>query len=250
MKTNYILLPLLALTLAACDQPAPKNDKPANPNETTAPQDDKKADKPATDNKTEQNSDKKSEKPAADSKTEPPKDNKTDKPAEAKTETKTDKPDAGEAQKGEKPGDAPAEPAPPPVFKTAEEALPYIQSQLPYDTKESSFRTVALDKGVFTFTAVIKGVEDAAAFQASHNMEALTGAYQQNIKPYICEQEPLKSLWQKTNTPSPSCKLTSPRPIAPRLRKPLPPRNNDMRPMPKKTVPNRTKPATPSRDAA
>ena len=197
MKTNYILLPLLALTLAACDQPAPKNDKPANPNETTAPQDDKKAEKPAADNKTEQNSDKKAEKPAADSKTEPPKDNKTDKPAEAKTETKTDKPDAGEAQKDEKPGDAPAEPAPPPVFKTAEEALPYIQSQLPYDTKESSFRTVALDKGVFTFTAVIKGVEDAAAFQASHNMEALTGAYQQNIKPYICEQEPLKSLWQK-----------------------------------------------------
>ena len=197
MKTNYILLPLLALTLAACDQPAPKNDKPATPNETTAPQDDKKADKPATDNKTEQNSDKKAEKPAADSKTEPPKDNKTDKPAEAKTETKTDKPDAGEAQKDEKPGDAPAKPAPPPVFKTAEEALPYIQSQLPYDTKESSFRTVALDKGVFTFTAVIKGVEDAAAFQASHNMEALTGAYQQNIKPYICEQEPLKSLWQK-----------------------------------------------------
>ena len=140
MKTNYILLPLLALTLAACDQPAPKNDKPATPNQTTAPQDDKKV---------------------------------------------------------EKPGDAPAEPAPPPVFKTAEEALPYIQSQLPYDTKESSFRTVALDKGVFTFTAVIKGVEDAAAFQASHNMEALTGAYQQNIKPYICEQEPLKSLWQK-----------------------------------------------------
>ena len=82
MKTNYILLPLLALTLAACDQPAPKNDKPATPNETTAPQDDKKADKPATDNKTEQNSDKKAEKPAADSKTEPPKDNKTDKPAE------------------------------------------------------------------------------------------------------------------------------------------------------------------------
>ena len=197
MKTNYILLPLLALTLAACDQPAPKNDKPANPNETTAPQDDKKVEKPAADNKTEQNSDKKAEKPAADSKTEPPKDNKTDKPAEAKTETKTDKPDAGEAQKDEKPGDAPAEPAPPPVFKTAEEALPYIQSQLPYDTKESSFRTVALDKGVFTFTAVIKGVEDAAAFQASHNMEALTGAYQQNIKPYICEQEPLKSLWQK-----------------------------------------------------
>ena len=155
MKTNYILLPLLALTLAACDQPAPKNDKPANPNQTTAPQDDKKVEKPAADNKTEQNSDKKAEKPAASSKTEPPKDNKTDKPAEAKTETKTDKPDAGEAQKDEKPGDAPAEPAPPPVFKTAEEALPYIQSQLPYDTKESSFRTVALDKGVFTFRQAI-----------------------------------------------------------------------------------------------
>ena len=75
--------------------------------------------------------------------------------------------------------------------------MPYIQSQLPYDTKESSFRTVALDKGVFTFTAVIKGVEDAAAFQASHNMDALTGAYQQNIKPYICDQDPLKTLWQK-----------------------------------------------------
>ena len=192
MKTNYILLPFLALILAACDQPAPKNDKPANTSETTVPEDGKKTDKPA---------DKKTEKPApaakSDAKPEAAKDSKADKPAAAKAETQPENPVASDAQKDNKQSDTPAEPAPPPVFKTAEEALPYIQSQLPYDTKESSFRTVSLDNGIFTFTAVIKGVEDAAAFQASHNMEALTGAYQQNIKPYICEQEPLKSLWQK-----------------------------------------------------
>ena len=192
MKTNYILLPFLALILAACDQPAPKNDKPAAPSEATAPQDGKKADKPA---------DKKTEKPApaakSDAKPEATKDSKADKPAAAKAETQPENPVASDAQKDNKQSDTPAEPAPPPVFKTAEEALPYIQSQLPYDTKESSFRTVSLDNGIFTFTAVINGVEDAAAFQASHNMEALTGAYQQNIKPYICDQDPLKTLWQK-----------------------------------------------------
>ena len=192
MKINYILLPFLALILAACDQPTPKNDKSANTSETIASEGEKKTDKPA---------DKKTEKPApaakADAKPEATKDSKADKPAAVKAETQAENPVASDTQKDNKQSDTPAEPAPPPVFKTAEEALPYIQSQLPYDTKESSFRTVSLDNGIFTFTAVIKGVEDAAAFQASHNMEALTGAYQQNIKPYICDQDPLKTLWQK-----------------------------------------------------
>ena len=179
MKTNYILLPLLALVLAACDQPAPKNDKPAAPSASPAPQNEKKADKPA--------------KPQAEA----AKDEKTDKPADTKTKKKPETPAASDAPKEDKKAASPAEPAPPPVFKTAEEALPYIQSQLPYDTQESSFRTVALDNGVFTFTSVIKGVEDAAAFQTSHNMGKLTDAYQQNIKPYICDQDPLKTLWQK-----------------------------------------------------
>ncbi|MFC2406788.1 MAG: hypothetical protein ACFNTM_03805, partial [Cardiobacterium sp.] len=90
-----------------------------------------------------------------------------------------------------------ATPAPPPTYKTAAEALPYIQSQLPYDTQESSFRSVTLDNDTYTFTAVVKGVEDAAAFRASHDMESLASAYRQTVKPYICDQEPLKSLGEK-----------------------------------------------------
>ena len=68
---------------------------------------------------------------------------------------------------------------------------------MPYDTKESSFRSASLNDGIFTFTGVIKGVEDAAAFRASHNMEGLASAYRETAKPYLCEQEPLKSLGEK-----------------------------------------------------
>ena len=204
MKTQLALLTALALLLAACDQPAPKNEKPAaaQNNKTTEtgktpqPNSDNKADKPATDTKTgdkaaatakatQPNSDNKNNTPAADTKT-------GDKPATS--DTKTDTP----ADNKDQPKDeAPATPAPPPTFKTAAEALPYIQSQLPYDTQESSFRTVTLDNDTYTFTAVVKGVEDAAAFRASHDMESLASAYRQTVKPYICDQEPLKSLGEK-----------------------------------------------------
>lgn len=204
MKTQLALLTALALLLAACDQPAPKNEKPAaaQNNKTTEtgktpqPNSDNKADKPATDTKTgdkaaatakaaQPNSDNKNNTPAADTKT-------GDKPATS--DSKTDTP----ADNKDQPKDeAPATPAPPPTFKTAAEALPYIQSQLPYDTQESSFRSVTLDNDTYTFTAVVKGVEDAAAFRASHDMESLASAYRQTVKPYICDQEPLKSLGEK-----------------------------------------------------
>lgn len=204
MKTQLALLTALALLLAACDQPAPKNEKPAaaQNNKTTEtgktpqPNGDNKADKPATDTKTgdkaaatakaaQPNSDNKNNTPAADNKT-------GDKPAasDSKTDTPTD-------NKDQPKDDTPATPAPPPTFKTAAEALPYIQSQLPYDTQESSFRSVTLDNDTYTFTAVVKGVEDAAAFRASHDMESLASAYRQTVKPYICDQEPLKSLGEK-----------------------------------------------------
>ena len=204
MKTKLALLTVLALLLAACDQPAPKNEKPAaaqndkttETDKTPQPNGDNKADKPATDTKTgdktaatakapQPNSDNKNNTPAADNKT-------GDKPAasDSKTDTPTD-------NKDQPKDEAPATPAPPPTFKTAAEALPYIQSQLPYDTQESSFRTVTLDNDTYTFTAVVKGVEDAAAFRASHDMESLASAYRQTVKPYICDQEPLKSLGEK-----------------------------------------------------
>lgn len=204
MKTQLALLTALALLLAACDQPAPKNEKPAaaQNNKTTEtgktpqPNGDNKADKPATDTKTgdkaaatakaaQPNSDNKNNTPAADNKT-------GDKPAtsDSKTDTAAD-------TKDQPKDEAPAPPAPPPTFKTAAEALPYIQSQLPYDTQESSFRSVTLDNDTYTFTAVVKGVEDAAAFRASHDMESLASAYRQTVKPYICDQEPLKSLGEK-----------------------------------------------------
>lgn len=204
MKTKLALLTALALLLTACDQPAPKNEKPAaaqndkttETDKTPQPNGGSKADKPATDTKTgdkaaatakatQPNSDNKNNTPAADNKT-------GDKPATS--DTKTDTP----ADNKDQPKDeAPATPAPPPTFKTAAEALPYIQSQLPYDTQESSFRTVTLDNDTYTFTAVVKGVEDAAAFRASHDMESLASAYRQTVKPYICDQEPLKSLGEK-----------------------------------------------------
>ena len=204
MKTQLALLTALALLLAACDQPAPKNEKPAaaqndkttETGKTPQPNGDNRADKPATDTKTgdktaatgkaaQPNSDNKNNTPAADTKT-------GDKPAAS--DSKTDIP----ADNKDQPKDeAPATPAPPPTFKTAAEALPYIQSQLPYDTQESSFRTVTLDNDTYTFTAVVKGVEDAAAFRASHDMESLASAYRQTVKPYICDQEPLKNLGEK-----------------------------------------------------
>ena len=204
MKTKLALLTALALLLAACDQPAPKNEKPAaaqnnkttETDKTPQPNGDNKTGKPATDTKTgdktaatakaaQPNSDNKNNTPAADTKT-------GDKPAAS--DSKTDIP----ADNKDQPKDeAPAPPAPPPTFKTAAEALPYIQSQLPYDTQESSFRTVTLDNNTYTFTAVVKGVEDAAAFRASHDMESLASAYRQTVKPYICDQEPLKSLGEK-----------------------------------------------------
>ena len=198
MKTKLALLTALALLLTACDQPAPKNEKPAaaqndkttETDKTPQPNGGSKADKPATDTKTgnkapQPNSDNKNNTPATDTKT-------GDKPAAS--DSKTDIP----ADNKDQPKDeAPATPAPPPTFKTAAEALPYIQSQLPYDTQESSFRSVTLDNDTYTFTAVVKGVEDAAAFRASHDMESLASAYRQTVKPYICDQEPLKSLGEK-----------------------------------------------------
>ena len=203
MKTKLALLTALALLLTACDQPAPKNEKPAAQNDKTTetdktpqPNGDNKTDKPATDTKT-------GDKTAATTKAaQPNSDNKNNTPA---TDTKTgDKPAASDSKtdipadnKDQPKDEAPATPAPPPTYKTAAEALPYIQSQLPYDTQESSFRSVTLDNDTYPFTAVVKGVEDAAAFQTSHNMGKLTDAYQQNIKPYICDQDPLKTLWQK-----------------------------------------------------
>ena len=204
MKTKLALLTALALLLTACDQPAPKNEKPAaaqndkttETDKTPQPSGGSKADKPATDTKTgdkaaatakaaQPNSDNKNNTPAADNKT-------GDKPAasDSKTDTPTD-------NKDQPKDEAPTTPAPPPTYKTAAEALPYIQSQLPYDTQESSFRSVTLDNDTYTFTAVVKGVEDAAAFRASHDMESLASAYRQTVKPYICDQEPLKSLGEK-----------------------------------------------------
>ena len=198
MKTQLALLTALALLLAACDQPAPKNEKPAaaQNNKTTEtgktpqPNSDNKADKPATDTKTgnkapQPNSDNKNNTPAADTKT-------GDKPATS--DSKTDTP----ADNKDQPKDeAPATPAPPPTFKTAAEALPYLESLLPYDIADSHFHSVSLDNNTYTFTAVIKGVEDAAAFQAGHDMAALQTAYRKGSLPYLCAQEPFATLWAK-----------------------------------------------------
>lgn len=96
------------------------------------------------------------------------------------------------------PGNKAASPqATPPVFKTAAEAQSYLESILPYDIADSSFRSVRLEQNTFAFTAVIKGVEDATAFQASHDMTALQAAYHKGSLPYLCAQEPLATLWAK-----------------------------------------------------
>ena len=177
MKTNFLFLTTLALLLTACDEPAPKPEKSdSTASSATTPQA-AGAEKPAAQDEKASAQ----EKPAA-----------TDEKAAAqeKPAAQDEKPAAqGEqAAASNDAKDSPAEAAPPPTFKTADEALPYIQSQLPYDTKESSFRSASLNDGIFTFTGVIKGVEDAAAFRASHNMEGLASAYRETAKPYLCEQ--------------------------------------------------------------
>ena len=186
MKTNFLFLTTLALLLTACDEPAPKPEKSDSTASSAATPQAAGAEKPAAQDEKASAQ----EKPAA-----------TDEKAAAqeKPAAQDEKPAAqGEqAAASNDAKDSPAEAAPPPTFKTADEALPYIQSQLPYDTKESSFRSASLNDGIFTFTGVIKGVEDAAAFRASHNMEGLASAYRETAKPYLCEQEPLKSLGEK-----------------------------------------------------
>ena len=198
MKNTCLLLTAFACLLTACDQPTtPKADNtPAAKAENTAAASDKPAakaentaaasDKPAT----------KAENAAATS----------DKPA-AKVENAaaaSDKP-AVKAENAAAASDKPAvgdnktdtAPAAPPTFKTAAEALPYLESLLPYDIADSHFHSVSLDNNTYTFTAVIKGVEDAAAFQAGHDMAALQTAYRKGSLPYLCAQEPFATLWAK-----------------------------------------------------
>ena len=186
MKTNFLFLTTLALLLTACDEPAPKPEKSDSTASSAATPQAAGAEKPAAQDEKASAQ----EKPAA-----------TDEKAAAQEKpAATDEKLAAQGEQAaasNEAKDSPAEAAPPPTFKTAEEALPYIQSQLPYDTKESSFRSASLNDGIFTFTGVIKGVEDAAAFRASHNMEGLASAYRETAKPYLCEQEPLKSLGEK-----------------------------------------------------
>lgn len=192
MKNTCLLLIAFACLLTACDQPttpkadntpaakaenaaAAANDKPAAKAENTAAANDKPAAK--------------AENTAAAS----------DKPA-AKAEnaaTANDKPAAkAENTAGDNKTDI-APPAAPPIFKTAAEALPYLESLLPYDIADSHFHSVSLDNNTYTFTAVIKGVEDAAAFQAGHDMAALQTAYRKGSLPCLCAQEPFATLWAK-----------------------------------------------------
>ena len=178
MKNTYLLLTAFACLLTACNQPTtPKADNtPAAKAENTAAA----SDKPAA----------KAENTAATS----------DKPA-AKVENAaatSDKPaaKAENAAAGDNKTDI-APPAAPPTFKTAAEALPYLESLLPYDIADSHFHSVSLDNNTYTFTAVIKGVEDAAAFQAGHDMAALQTAYRKGSLPYLCAQEPFATLWAK-----------------------------------------------------
>ena len=191
-------------TTAASDKPAAKaentaaaNDKPAAKAENAAAASDKPAAKA-------ENTAAASDKPAA--KAENTAAAASDKPA-AKTENAaaaSDKP-AAKAENTAAASDKPAvgdnktdtTPAAPPTFKTAAEALPYLESLLPYDIADSHFHSVSLDNNTYTFTAVIKGVEDAAAFQAGHDMAALQTAYRKGSLPYLCAQEPFTTLWAK-----------------------------------------------------
>ena len=173
MKNTCLLLTAFACLLTACDQPAPKNDTakaetPAASGDTPAAKAENAAaarDKPAA---KAENTAAASDKPAA-------------KAENAAGDNKTDT----------------APPAAPPTFKTAAEALPYLESLLPYDIADSHFHSVSLDNNTYTFTAVIKGVEDAAAFQAGHDMAALQTAYRKGSLPYLCAQEPFTTLWAK-----------------------------------------------------
>ncbi|MFC0034959.1 hypothetical protein [Cardiobacterium valvarum] len=191
MKNTCLLLTAFASLLTACDQPTtPKaNNTPAVKIENTATTSDKPAAK-AEDTAAA------SDKPAAQAENAAA---TGDKPA-AKAENAaaaSDKPAAkAESAAGDNKTDT-APPATPPTFKTAAEALPYLESLLPYDIADSSFRSVRLDNNTYTFTAVIKGVEDAAAFQAGHDMAALQTAYRKGSLPYLCTQEPLATLWAK-----------------------------------------------------
>ena len=199
MKNTCLLLTAFACLLTACDQPTtPKADNtPAAKAENTATASDKPAakaentaatsDKPAA---KAENAAATSDKPAAKAENAAA---TSDKPA-AKTENAaaaSDKPAVGDNKTDTAP------PAAPPTFKTAAEALPYLESLLPYDIADSHFHSVSLDNNTYTFTAVIKGVEDAAAFQAGHDMAALQTAYRKGSLPYLCAQEPFATLWAK-----------------------------------------------------
>ena len=199
MKHTCLLLTAFACLLTACDQPTtPKADNtPAAKAENTATASDKPAakaentaatsDKPAA---KAENAAATSDKPAAKAENAAA---TSDKPA-AKTENAaaaSDKPAVGDNKTDTAP------PAAPPTFKTAAEALPYLESLLPYDIADSHFHSVSLDNNTYTFTAVIKGVEDAAAFQAGHDMAALQTAYRKGSLPYLCAQEPFATLWAK-----------------------------------------------------
>ena len=198
MKNTYLLLTAFACLLTACDQPTtPKADNtPAAKAENTAAASDKPAakaenvaaasDKPAA---KAENAAAASDKPAAKAENTAA---ASDKPA-AKAENTaaaSDKPAVGDNKTD-------TTPAAPPTFKTAAEALPYLESLLPYDIADSHFHSVSLDNNTYTFTAVIKGVEDAAAFQVGHDMAALQTAYRKGSLPYLCAQEPFATLWAK-----------------------------------------------------
>ena len=218
MKNTCLLLTAFACLLTACDQPttpkadntpaaktenaAAASDKPAAKAENTTATSDKPAakaentaaasDKPAA---KAENAAAASDKPAAKA------DNTAaanDKPA-AKAENTaaaSDKP-AAKAENTAAASDKPAvgdnktdsaPPAAPPTFKTAAEALPYLESLLPYDIADSHFHSVSLDNNTYTFTAVIKG---------GHDMAALQTAYRKGSLPYLCAQEPFTTLWAK-----------------------------------------------------
>ena len=188
---------------AASDKPAAKaenaaaaSDKPAAKAENTAAASDKPAAKA-------ENTAAASDKPAAKAENTAAANDKPAAKAE-NTAAANDKP-AAKAENAAAASDKSAvgdnktdtTPAAPPTFKTAAEALPYLESLLPYDIADSHFHSVSLDNNTYTFTAVIKGVEDAAAFQAGHDMAALQTAYRKGSLPYLCAQEPFTTLWAK-----------------------------------------------------
>lgn len=184
MKNTCLLLTAFACLLTACDQPTtPKADNtPAAKAENAAAASDKPAAKA-------ENTTAASDKPAAKAENAAVASDKPAVKAENAAAT-SDKPAAGDNKTD-------TTPAAPPTFKTAAEALPYLESLLPYDIADSHFHSVSLDNNTYTFTAVIKGVEDAAAFQAGHDMAALQTAYRKGSLPYLCAQEPFTTLWAK-----------------------------------------------------